>query len=140
DAHAAVAVPARLPRLPVLLWRVSELREASGGAAGDLRGPEQLRQPLQRSDLLAGGLEHVSLHRGGHGSQARRWPRHGARDASELPPEGTDARAAAAALHRADRAEHGGVAMDLRPGHGPDQPAADVRGSRQTGTVLAWQS
>src|SRR4029450_12595797 len=127
-AHAARAVPARLPRVSVHLRRVPELLPEGGGPRRLLRGLRQFRQAEQRPDLLAGGPEHDHLHRGGHHPEGQRRARHGARDEPELQDEVHRPRHATPPVHRAHRAQHRGLAVDPRPRHGPLQ--SPPRGER----------
>src|SRR5262249_51170884 len=110
-ADTARAVPARAARLPVLLWGVPVLRETPGGAAGNVRRAQQLRGPLARPDLLAGRVESLLLHGGGHRVEAGRRAGHGAGDEPALSDQGADARPPAAAVYRADRAQYGRLAV-----------------------------
>jgi len=72
DAGARRPLPARLRRLPVLLWHLPEPEERRVASQGVFVGLGNFQTAVARRRVLAGHAQHLHLRDGDHGLQA--WP------------------------------------------------------------------
>src|SRR3984893_15673011 len=132
-------VSRRFRRLPLRLRHPAEPRGPPDRAARHVCRAEEFHPGFQRSDLLAGGVQHLRLHGCRHPVKDGRRARPRAGDEPALPDEEPGARAVAAAVHRADRAEARRLDVDARPGIQHLQLVFARAGLAKARTVLARQ-